>query len=73
MDGGNTNESNEDSRRFSIAVGSNRVRERRGIRRIFRNFFSFFGNVNLNRSLSGSLFSRSSRSRRSRTTWVEHE
>jgi E3 ubiquitin-protein ligase RNF115/126 len=74
MDGsGNTNESNEDSRRFSIAVGSNRVRERRGIRRIFRNFFSFFGNVNLNRSLSGSLFSRSSRSRRSRTTWVEQE
>lgn len=68
MDGNN---SNEDSRRISLTVGSNRVRERRGIRRIFRNFLSFFGNVNLNRSFSGSLFSRSSR-RRSRT-WVTEE
>ncbi|XP_004486987.1 E3 ubiquitin-protein ligase RDUF2 [Cicer arietinum] len=50
MDGGNN--SNEGSRRISLAVGSNGVRERRGIRRIFGNFLSFFGSVNLNRSFS---------------------
>lgn len=61
--GGGGNTSIEGSRRISLAVEDNRVRERRGIRRIFRNFLSMFGSVNLNRSLSRSLFSRSSRRR----------
>ncbi|XP_027342865.1 E3 ubiquitin-protein ligase RDUF1-like [Abrus precatorius] len=68
MDGGSN--SNEGSRRISLAVGSGRVRESGGFGRIFRNFFSFFGRIgSLNRtrsrSSSSSLFSR----RRSRT-WV---
>ncbi|CAI8592310.1 unnamed protein product [Vicia faba] len=68
MDGGNN--SSEDSRSDSLAVGSNRVRERRGFRRIIRNFLSFFGYANLNRTVSGSgsFFSRSSR--RGSRTWV---
>ncbi|XP_061337955.1 E3 ubiquitin-protein ligase RDUF2-like [Gastrolobium bilobum] len=69
MDGGSN--SNGGSTRISLAVGSNRVRESRGIGRIFRNFFSFFGRVgslNRSRSFSTSLFNRSSR-RRSRT-WI---
>ncbi|KAK7272055.1 hypothetical protein RJT34_28425 [Clitoria ternatea] len=68
MDGGGGN-SNEGSRGMSLAVvGSGRVRESGGIRRVFRNFVSFLrrvGSVGRNRSLSSSLFSR----RRSRT-WV---
>ncbi|XP_057451654.1 E3 ubiquitin-protein ligase RDUF1-like [Lotus japonicus] len=54
------------SSRISFSVGSSRVRESRGFRRVFRNFVSFFGNRS--RSISNSLFSRSTR-RRS-TTWV---
>ncbi|KAJ1406917.1 Zinc finger, RING-type [Sesbania bispinosa] len=71
MDGGGNNSNYGGSRRISLAVGSSRVRESRGIRRVFRNFLSFFGSLNRNRSFSGSLFSRSSR-RRS-TTWVNED
>lgn len=71
MDGGGNNSNHGGSRRISLAVGSSRVRESRGIRRVFRNFLSFFGSLNRNRSFSGSLFNRSSR-RRS-TTWVNED
>ena len=43
--GGGGGNSNGGTRRISRAVGSSRVRENRGIGRIFRNFFSFFGRI----------------------------
>ncbi|KAL1345285.1 hypothetical protein AAHE18_08G107100 [Arachis hypogaea] len=63
MDGGgsggsNGGNSNGGSRRISRAVGSSRVRENRGIGRIFRNFFSFFGRIgSRSRSSSSSSYS----------------
>ncbi|KAG4972384.1 E3 ubiquitin-protein ligase RDUF2 [Glycine soja] len=59
--------SNEGSRRISLAVGSGRVRESRGggFGRIFRNLFGRIGALTRSRSLSTSLFNR-----RSSRTWV---
>ncbi|XP_020223918.1 E3 ubiquitin-protein ligase RDUF1 [Cajanus cajan] len=62
--GGN---SNEDSRRISLAVGSGRVRESRGIGRIFRNLFGRIGAFTRSRTLSTSFFSRR---RTTSRTWV---
>ncbi|TKY48396.1 E3 ubiquitin-protein ligase RING1 [Spatholobus suberectus] len=66
MDG--SGNSNEGSRRISVTMGSGRVRESRGIGRIFRNLFGRIGALTRSRSLSSSFFSR--RRRRSSRTWV---